>query len=204
MTKAVLFDFDGVLTLDETGSRSICNYVAKATGVDKSLLRREYARFNADLLTGRLKHEEIWQALCDALGARIDINILRDSFINTPLNAEVLDIVRRIKAIPLMLALVTDNKADRIKSIAAHHCWETVFDCIAVSAEIGSGKENEDIFRAVTAALAVSPGECVFIDNKEENLVVPQAMGMRVIHFDFPGNDVVRLREELAAYGVAI
>lgn len=35
MIKAVCFDFDGVLTLDETGSQSICNYMAETEKIDK-------------------------------------------------------------------------------------------------------------------------------------------------------------------------
>ena len=34
MIKAVLFDFDGVLTTDATGSESILNYICKKTGLD--------------------------------------------------------------------------------------------------------------------------------------------------------------------------
>lgn len=37
MIKAVLFDFDGVLTTDATGSQSICNYICKETGVDNAI-----------------------------------------------------------------------------------------------------------------------------------------------------------------------
>lgn len=44
MIKAVLFDFDGVLTTDATGSQSICNYICKETGVDSELFKREYKK----------------------------------------------------------------------------------------------------------------------------------------------------------------
>lgn len=83
MKKAVLFDFGGVLTLDETGSESICSYIAKVTEVNKELLKMEHRKFNPELLTGKLKHEDIWQALCDRIGERIDIEALYESFIHT-------------------------------------------------------------------------------------------------------------------------
>ncbi|NOW05387.1 hypothetical protein [Clostridium beijerinckii] len=34
MIKAILFDFDGVLTADATGSLSICKYICKKTGLN--------------------------------------------------------------------------------------------------------------------------------------------------------------------------
>jgi putative hydrolase of the HAD superfamily len=43
-----------------------------------------------------------------------------------------------------------------------------------------------------------APGECVFIDDREENLDCPHTMGMHVVHYESPA----RLREELEKYGV--
>ncbi|NOW90048.1 beta-phosphoglucomutase-like phosphatase (HAD superfamily) [Clostridium beijerinckii] len=37
MIKAILFDFDGVLTTDATGSLWICNYICKKTGLDMQM-----------------------------------------------------------------------------------------------------------------------------------------------------------------------
>lgn len=204
MIRAVLFDFDGVLTLDETGSASICNYIAKKVNIDKSTFWNEYRKYNADLLTGKLKHQDVWDKICAAISHQIDIGVLHDSFINTPINTEMLDLAQKLKANDYKLGMVTDNKADRIKSLADFYRWETVFDGIAVSANIGSGKEHGEIFNWIFETLAVLPSECIFIDNKKENLVVPQNMGVITIFFDHGENDVTRLKKELTAAGVSV
>jgi len=198
MVKAILFDFDGVLTLDETGSQSICNYISQITGIDKNLFQNEYKKYNDDLLIGKLQHEDIWQSICNSVGMQIKIDILYDSFINTPINSEMLAIVQKAKDIGLKTAMVTDNKADRIKSIVAYHHWSSLFDIIAVSAEIGSGKDHEEIFYSVFETLAVNPDECVFIDNKKENLIIPSNLGVKTIFFDHSKNDINKLKKELA------
>ena len=42
MIKSILFDFDGVLTTDATGSLSICNYICNKTGLDIEIFEKEY------------------------------------------------------------------------------------------------------------------------------------------------------------------
>ena len=73
----------------------------------------------------------------------VAVSALYNSFINTPINTKVLDIVKKIKSLGLNTAMITDNKSDRIKNIVAYHKWERLFDCFAVSAEIGAGKSSE-------------------------------------------------------------
>jgi len=204
MIRAILFDFDGVLTLDETGSQSICNYICQKTGIDYKLFKNEYRKYNADLLTGRLKHEDVWDKICAGISYQIDMRILHDSFINTPINKKVLDLVLQLKEKNYKIGMVTDNKADRIKSLIDFHLWDTVFDGIAVSANIGSGKEHRKIFNWIFETLTVLPSECIFIDNKKENLIIPQNMGVTTIFFDHSENNITRLINELIAAGISI
>jgi putative hydrolase of the HAD superfamily len=198
MIKAILFDFDGVLTLDETGSLSICNYVSATTGIDKDIFTKAYRKYNSDLLTGKHAHEEVWGSICDAVGHQINIKILYDSFINTPINYDMLKLVLKLKEIGYKIGMVTDNKTDRIKSIVNHHQVDDIFDAIVVSAEVGSGKDQEQIFLAVFQKLSVTPDECIFIDNKEENLVIPKNFGVTTIFHNHTKNDVSGLEAKLS------
>jgi putative hydrolase of the HAD superfamily len=132
MVKAILFDFDGVLTIDATGSQSICNYVCKETNVDMELFKSEYKKYNNDLLYGKLAHEDIWDKVCGGIGTKISIEILKASFINTPINMDMLELVKKIKCKGYKTAMVTDNKADRIEKITEHFAFEKIFDVIVV------------------------------------------------------------------------
>ena len=67
MIKAILFDFDGVLTVDKTGSTSITKYIAQHTGLPLDRVKEAYYRFNKDLLYGKLTHPEMWQEFCELL-----------------------------------------------------------------------------------------------------------------------------------------
>lgn len=183
MIKAILFDFDGVLTVDKTGSTSITKYIAQHTGLPLDRVKEAYYRFNKDLLYGKLTHPEMWQEFCDALQAPIDYQLLIDSFIHTALDEEMVELLKSLKA-RYHIGLITDNKRDRIDAIIQHHGWKNLFDVVAVSADLHTGKEQPEIFRYVFEQLSLSPEECVFIDNTAKNLVVPETLGMHTILFD--------------------
>lgn len=197
MIKAILFDFDGVLTLDATGSLSIRNYVCKETGLDIDLFKKEYSKYNDDLLYGKIKHEEIWDKLCNELNEEISIEVLYDSFINTPINNEMYNLIKEIKSKNYKTGMVTDNKKDRIDRIAEYYKFDSLFDTIIVSADLGSGKENEEIFMKTMQRLNVTAQECIFIDNQEKNLVIPKELGMNVIFYDHKENNIMKLVKEL-------
>lgn len=115
MIKAVLFDFDGVLTIEKTGSAAITKYIAKRCGLPAEQVRSCYRRYNQALLLGETTHAEIWPAFCEALGQSLDYQLLTDSFRATELDADMLCLLRQLRT-EYRIALVTDNKSDRIRT----------------------------------------------------------------------------------------
>ena len=203
MIKAVLFDYDGVLTLDKSGSYSICKYISQNADVDYELFSTEYKKYNDDLLIGKVTHEQIWNQLCKNVNKNISIKYLFDSYKNTPMNLKMIDLVKRIKK-NNKTGLITDNKKDRIDAAKIDYKLEQLFDIIFVSAEIGSQKTKELIFNKTATQLGVHYDECVFIDNQESNLVIPNKMGMKTIFYNHKENNIKRLVIELKLLDIAI
>ena len=193
MIKAVLFDFDGVLTTDKTGSESILKYLAQQTGICLEKLKTAYYRYNNPLLRGELTHADIWADFCRELGADMSYELLPQAFRHTPLDPEMLGLARSLKK-SCWIGMVTDNKCDRIDEILRFNCLDSLFDVVSVSAQYGSGKSERAIFEGTLAALNVAPEECIFIDNSEKNLIVPREMGIRAIFFDDEIRDIDALK----------
>ncbi len=97
MIRAVLFDFDGVLTTDATGSLSICRYISEQSGLDPEQFQQEYYKYNADLLSGRTTHDRIWDRLCSGLHTHIGISLLYESFLHTPIDGKMLTLAEQLK-----------------------------------------------------------------------------------------------------------
>ena len=204
MIKAILFDFDGVLTTDATGTQSICNYICKKTGLDAETFKKEYYQYNKDLLYGKTNHEKIWDTLCKGINTKIDIKILKESFVNTPIDSKMIGIIDKLKQQNYKSAMVTDNKKDRIDNIVNFYNWDKLFDEITISAEVGSGKDNSEIFEKTIKNLNVNAEECVFIDNQKKNLIIPESMGMKVIYFDHDKRSYDNLIEEFRKLSITV
>ena len=196
MVRAILFDFDGVLTIDKTGSRSIIKYLSEKTSLSYDLIFKSYYKYNKNLLLGKINHQDMWREFCIGIGKNLDISLLKDAFLNIRLDFSMLDYLSELKN-QYKIALVTDNKVDRINMIFKHFNLYCYFDVISISAEYGSSKENKFIFEQTLKKLSLQPNECVFIDNKENNLIAPKSMGINTIWFDDGKCDIFLLRNKI-------
>jgi putative hydrolase of the HAD superfamily len=190
--KAILFDYDGVMTLDKTGTETICNYISNTLGIDKSIFEKEYRKYNKDLLYGK-PTSEIWEELCKNINKNIPLSILYDSYKNTPINMEMHELVLKIKDKNIKTGLITDNKADRIDHINKIFNLDKYFDIISVSGKLGYGKESDKIFIKTLEELKIKPEESIFIDNHENNLIIPKKMRIKKIYFNDEEKDMAKL-----------
>jgi len=204
MIKAILFDFDGVMTIDKTGSFTICTYISTAANIDYELFSSAYRKYNDRLLSGEITHYQMWDDVCSAIGINIPIQILIDSFRNTALDQNMLELIKRLKANNYKIAMVTDNKQDRIEEILQYRDIGKYFDVVSISSVIGSGKEKEEIFVQTIKELQVNFNECIFIDNQSKNLIVPKMKEIHTIFYNDEEKNITRLQEELTNYSVRL
>jgi HAD superfamily hydrolase (TIGR01549 family) len=190
--KAIVFDFDGVLTTDKTGSLTTNRYLSRMANVDYETVRTVFSKYNHDLLVGKITHREIWEPACKAMHHEIAFSLLERAFLSTPINHSMFALARRLKP-NYALGIITDNKKDRMDCLRKAQALDALFDPIIVSAEFGSGKDSAAVFEYALHRLDAKPEECVFIDNNPENLTAPKALGMGVLFHDDEKNDVDRL-----------
>lgn len=199
MIQAVLFDLDGVLTLDAMGSSSITNYMVETTGVDRRRFWKAYCRHNPALLSGTTQHEDIWDQVCRESGMWMDICHLHDAFRHTPMDQTMIQWVKRCKDAGRLTAIATDNKVDRVEAILYQFDMESLFDAVLISAKLGVCKTEQGFFDQAVEMLGCPATACVFIDNAEKNLLVPRAMGMRTVYFDHEKRPYALFAESMEA-----
>lgn len=196
MIRAILFDFDGVLTVDKTGSHSVADFLHRKTGLGFELLRRAYGKYNARMLYGEISHRDMWPDFCADVGTALDPGLAEEAFRATPVNEEMLALVRELKE-HYLIGMVTDNPAERVEIAADHFGLRPLFDVISVSGQLHARKDQPLIFEKTFEALGVRPEECVFIDNTAGNLTIPGRMGVKTILFDDEKRDVEGLRKTI-------
>ena len=155
MIKALFFDFDGVLTMDKTGSLTTTRYLSHATGIEHMRVKAAFARFNEDLIRGKCTHASIWDEVCRDIGTNIDIALLDRAFASTPIDDEMLALAKRLRC-NYVVGMITDNKQDRMDCLERLHRLSSLFCPVVVSAAVGSTK-NELFSSARLTSAARSP-----------------------------------------------
>jgi putative hydrolase of the HAD superfamily len=159
-----------------------------------------YTQHREVLNGGKKSHQEIWDEFCACLGRPLDINILEQVFLNTPVNTAMLSLAERLKK-NYRLAIITNNNKERLAVLTKSMNLLERFDAIITSADTGAMKGDKKIFEVALQTLGVTADESVFIDNDQECLVVPKAMGFKTYFHDHEKNDIAALEEALISFG---
>lgn len=203
MIKAIFFDYDGVLTLDRTGSLTTNRSLSEQTGIPYERVCRALQPHNEALNTGESSYAKIWPAVCAELERDLSLDLLTKAFESTPINEEMVRFARRLKG-RYSVGIITDNKKDRIDCLKRCQRLSEVFDPIVVSAEVRCTKASPLSFERALACAGVDAPDSIFIDNAPGNLVAPAALGMKTVHFDDERNDVAGLARLLdVEFGVS-
>jgi HAD superfamily hydrolase (TIGR01509 family) len=109
------------------------------------------------------------------------------------------ELVRRLR--PRYKLSVLSNADMSLRGRLERDGIHALFDDVVVSAEVGMAKPDPAIFRLAVERLGLTPAECVFVDDWDQNVAAARDVGMRgVIHRVDKGDD---LRKQLLALGVA-
>lgn len=172
-------------------------FLAERTGLPRDTVKTVFRRHYFGTLRGEVTQREVWSAFCAETGLAAEPYLLDAAARATPMDGDMLDLVRELRAKGYKTGMITDNPAERMNVACEHFRLNKLFDAITVSGEIGSRKNEPMIFEATFAALDVKAEECAFIDNTASNLTVPEKMGVKTIFFDDEIRDITALRRLL-------
>jgi len=203
MYKALFFDFDGVLTENESGSVPTLEYLSKLTGRPVQELSAIFTPLEALSKKGDLPLEQLAAVIADKVGMPVTADNLREAFQRTKINSQMLQFVKRLHT-KYKTGIITDNIPERFRLLTETFDLNSYFDCMVTSAQTGATKENPKIFEVALEKVGVSANEAVFIDNTPKNLNVPMELGFQIIHYNFGKDSAQSLQEKLAAIGLKV
>lgn len=204
---AIIFDFGNVVAhfdyarscevLGEPHGLSGTHLLEKAKGAGLTPLVRRYER-------GELSDEEFSRETCRLLGVEVPHSEFETAWADIfwP-NEPVARLVAALKGAghPLVLgsntnAIHADQFRRQFAGTLAH------FDRLVLSFEIGHCKPSADFYLACARAADREPGDCLFIDDLEENIQGAREIGMPGIHYDPSQHGA--LLDELERRGIAV
>ncbi len=146
------------------------------------------------LMEGRITEEEFWDGMRKRNNWPVDTAFLkqaiRDNFGEI---AGTRAIIERLKAKGYRLGLLSDHAREWIDHCHSTFDFHKLFDSRQYSFEVGCTKQSPNTFKLLLKKLGEQPEHCLFIDDREKNLVVAKSVGLDTIQF----KDAEQLRLEL-------
>ncbi len=174
----VVLWFDNDVFLRKLAGRSgkTLAEVKAAVHGDLELLRR----FDGGAVTPTAFHARVMEIVGADMAYGDFYGIYNDIF--TP-NPAAIDALGRVKAAGYKLLLLSNTDPERFGFVRRRFPAIALFDHFVLSYELKLLKPDPAIYRAASRAAGLAPGECVFVDDMEENVTGAVEAGLAGIHY---------------------
>lgn len=99
-----------------------------------------------------------------------------------------IDLLKELKSIGYGIYGLTNWSAEKIGYAFANYSFFSLFDGIVVSGVEKVVKPDRKIYEILLERYSLKPGECVFIDDNQDNVDMAKVLGINAIRFDNIGN----------------
>jgi putative hydrolase of the HAD superfamily len=200
MIKNIIFDCGRVIM--QYDERYICSFFTESEE-DATLLaeigmhRKYWNAFDEGTLTEGVYIERVKRELPERLHAAAEKLVAAWTSHMPPVEG-IEEVIAEIKASGKGLYLLSNfNKRLRNELHLAPSLL--LFDGLVISGEIGMVKPNESIYKYLLDKYALNPEECIFVDDRADNIEAGEKLGIKGYIFD---GDAEKLRAYLKAEGI--
>jgi putative hydrolase of the HAD superfamily len=181
-----IFDFGYVLSLPPQPSDY--HRLAALAGIDRRLFQEIYWGERTDYDRGTIDGPVYWRRIAKAAGkkltpAQIDSLIAHDIAIWMRANPVMMEWVRALKRGGLKTAVLSNMPIEISRSMRQYALWFRDFDYVCFSAEVQLAKPDAAIYHACLKVVHSKPEECLFIDDRTENVEAARTLGMQALTF---------------------
>jgi putative hydrolase of the HAD superfamily len=183
----VIFDFGYVLSLPP--QTSDYQKLAALAGIDGEPFDRIYWDKRADYDRGAIDGPAYWRRIAETAGkeftpVQIKSLIAADIAIWMRANPVMMDWVRALKGRGLKVVVLSNMPIEISRHMRQYAPWFKDFDYVCFSAEVQLAKPDAAFYHACLKVVGSKPDECLFIDDRAENVEAAQALGMQALKFD--------------------
>jgi putative hydrolase of the HAD superfamily len=195
---AVLFDYGQVLS--GPPDPAAWARMRAITGLDEARLHAGYWAHRDDYDRGALTGREYWHEVARHAGAALDVAqvtalLAADVDLWTQLNQPMVEWAGQLQRAGMRTGILS-NIGDAIaEGIIARLAWLGGFDHCTWSHALFMAKPEAAIFVKTAEALAVEPGNILFIDDRAENVAAAAEVGMQTIRYGGHGEFEQEMRE---------
>jgi putative hydrolase of the HAD superfamily len=207
LIRAVVCDFGGVLTSPLAGSfQAFSDHSGIPLAALGSALSVLEARGGSnplhELECGRVSETRFMADLAAELAAQLGREIAMADFTEryfaglSP-NVAMIELMAALRDEGYRMALLTNNVREWEPLWRAMAPIDEIFELVVDSAFVGMRKPDPEIYELTLARLGVPAGQCLFIDDIEENCVAAREAGMAAVVFRDAEQAIAEIRAAL-------
>lgn len=178
MIRALLMDADGVLQRPRKGWLREFAQLGNGVGFVKDLFVEE-----PQTMTGKVDLGEVLERLIRRRGLAITPQQVIEVWCRIDPDAQMLALVRRVRAAGVLTALATNQQSYRGRWMQEQLPYADYFDRSFYSFEVGLAKPDPAYFEHIVSQLGISAGEAVFVDDMNSNVRAARAAGLKAARF---------------------
>lgn len=198
--KAIIFDAYDVLISD--GIRGMAKKLALEMGLaDWSEFFQQLPFWQKNwpkLWRGEMSEEEMERGIAPQLGKERIRRFFAGWRRLTKADIEMLDLLKKLKRKKEFKLGFLVNTPPKLLEYLKQEIPLSLFDEVVFSCEVGLIKPDQEIYKIMIEKLGVKAGECLFIDDSQENIEAAKKLGMQTIQF----KNKRSLEKELKTKGV--
>ncbi len=187
MKRWIIFDAMGVIFKEGDDTKNLL--IPFIQRRNKYITQEEIIQVYIDTSLGRLSSDEFWrkmkickegeeQGVCrEYLNSCLEID---DSFIKTAV---------RLKK-TYHLAILSNDVKEWAEYLRKKFYIDRIFDAVIISGEVMCRKPDIKIYNITLDRVGVKADQCIFIDDRDKNLVPAMQLGMRVVKFLRDGSNL--------------
>ncbi len=183
MIKAIIFDIGGVV-LKPKSFHPVTQEYAKMMNLEKDRVHEIFKKIWYMWRVDEINENEFFDKLTKELKIQADKEKLRKIFYSVwELDEGTFEMIGKLRKNYKIFAL-TNQSRELFSSLSKEYGLSKIFDKIFTSYETKLAKPDPKIYEYMLGKTGMKPGECVFIDDKDENVERAGKLGMKALLFE--------------------
>jgi glucose-1-phosphatase len=182
MITTIIFDWGGVCTYGHL-LKDFSASLSKKINLTKEQIEQKLREDEPLYELGKIDPKKFWKDFVIKIDNKISAKEAQKLFHSSyKTNENMLNFILSLRK-KYKIILLTNNYSDLFEKMKEIYDLDKYFDKVYSSSELNTKKPKLEIYQWILKDLKVKANECIFVDDKEDNVLAAKKLGIKSIQF---------------------